>query len=62
LVDHREALSFVALSVDHKTTLYSVDAKTAMYTFGTVLLGLSSRFFLDIRRKASIQRYGVPPP
>jgi hypothetical protein len=27
LVDHREALSFVARSVDHKTTLYSVDAK-----------------------------------
>ena len=34
----------------------------AMYTFGTVLLGLSSRFFPDIRRKASTQLYGVPPP
>jgi len=31
-VGHREALSFVVLSADHKTTLYSVDAKVCLRT------------------------------
>jgi hypothetical protein len=43
-------------------SLLVLQIQTAMYTFGTVLQERSSRSFLDIRRKASIRLFGVPPP
>ena len=47
-VDHQEALSFVVLSVDHKTTLYSVDAKVCLQTNALCACGFMLTFFRSL--------------